>query len=233
MTLAHDPDGDDDDSPTRRAVLRGGITAIGTTLAVSSGAAAGSEVPQGVRELHEEYRDAETVESTVERFSQSTAAVFADTDPGVAEAVSSVDIEAVRLSESPGAADADEGTYLTVIERSGTLSAHITRLKRQAGVVVKHVVQPEVGRSYVLLKTPDDELIDVVDQDTELTASVLDTESVEASSCESQGYSCGPDCCNLYPCDFYVKFEKFCCRGVADGCYEEDTGSCCYPVTCC
>lgn len=225
--------GDDrTDSPTRRTVLQSGVGALGTTLGTSGLAAAESERVQNVRELTKKYREPDTTQRVVEKYSSQTASAFADNDRGIAKEISDVDIEAVQVEDGPSEQASDTGTYLSVFKREGTFTAHITRVMRRGNLVVKHIVQPEAGRSYVLLKRPDGTLVNIVDQGSDLTKSATSTDSVTTSNCETE-YTCPPGCCFdplFSPCDLMDEYKEYCCQGVADGCFEEATGECCDPV---
>lgn len=228
----HTAEDDRTGSPTRRTVLRNGAGALGTTLVASGLASADSERVKRVKQLTEKYRRPEAAQRVIEEYSLQVASAFSDRDRDIAETVAEVSVESVRVADSPSEETPDPGTYLSVFQREGTFTAHITRVKRLDDLVVKHVVQPETDRSYVLLKRPDGTLLNIVNRGNDLTESAVSDESVTASNCDTE-IICPPGCCFdpvFSDCDLMDEYKEYCCQGVADGCFEEATGECCYPV---
>jgi hypothetical protein len=213
---------DQTDSPTRRKVLRSGVAALGTTLAVPVSASGAEGTSSELRRLQREYQDEETVMRAVESFASDVVGRLKSANDRFFPSVSELSIDTVTVGDAPSPGSPREGTFIGAIEREGTPTAHITVVRVRRDRVFRLVVEPEAERAYCFVRTTDGSLTDIVTAES----TAVNTSSDYSAQCDDITEYCS-GCCTTFPCDNGIEYKEQCCEGTTGGCYTWKTGHCC------
>lgn len=230
---SQDTESGSEQTTTRRPFLFGGLGTVGSVLGVGQNPTMGDdEVKERVREVIERYDTPSKAQKVLDEHASAISARLEKRGSAAAPAVDNPAVEDLRVAEGPAESDPEQATYLSALKRDGSFTAHLSFVRKANGRTLRLIVQPEAGRAYGLLFRRDGDLQTVIDPNrSEDTAGQQD---VTTQECTFEGYECPPSCCtSKYICNLSVKYKRYCCRGVADGCYEESTDNCCDPLICC
>lgn len=208
-------------SPTRRTVLREGVAALGTTVAVSGVASASGEE----KTLYERYSDPETVERAIRKFADDIVSRLREVNPEYVTPASELSVKRV-VNESLARERPQEATYVGTAEKDGQHTAHLTLVRTTGATVVRLVVEPEAGRAYAFLRHRNGELIDVVTAESASVSTTVAEDDATTTGCTSE-IICD-SCCGLCGSTLGIKYEKICCDDdFPGGCYRDQLGECC------
>lgn len=213
-------------SPTRRAVLQGGVTTLGTALSVSGHAVATSEEGDRLSELRSKYRNKGEVEAAVAKFAGGvTSTIRAENTDLFADAN---DVTVRRLNPESESEETNQtsGTYVDAIrDEEGRATGHITVVRRHRGTVVRLVVEPELERAYAFVRNENGDLLDIVTADSTTVSTTADGDDIGTQGCTTSLECKG--CCETL-CEFGELYDVVCCDDDFPGvCYRDSTGDCC------
>jgi len=215
-------------SPTRRAVLQGGVTTLGTALSVSGHAVATSEEDDKLSEL----RSKGEIKAAVAKFAGGvTSTIRAENTDLFADAN---DVTVRRINPESGSEETNQtsGTYVGAIrDEQGRATGHITVVRRHRDTVVRLVVEPELERAYAFIRNESGDLLDIVTADSTTVSTTADGEDIGTQGCTTSEECKG--CCT-FACDLGELYEVVCCDDdFPGGCYRDNTGGCCDVLICC
>ncbi len=208
-------------SPTRRTVLREGVAALGTTVAVSGVASASG----AKKTLYERYSDPETAERAIKKFADDIVPRLREVNTEYVAPTSELSVKRV-VNESLARERPQEGTYVGTVEQGGQHTAHLTVVRTSGTTVVRLVVEPETGRAYAFLRHRNGDLIDVVTAESASVSTTVAGDDVTTTGCTSE-IICD-SCCGLCGNTLGIEYEKICCDDdFPGGCYRDQLGGCC------
>ncbi len=219
-------------SPTRRAVLQGGVTTLGTALSVSGHAVATSEGDGRLSELRSKYRNKGEIKAAVAKFAGGvTSTIRAENTDLFADAN---DVTVRRLNPESESEETNQtsGTYVDAIrDEEGRATGHITVVRRHRGTVVRLVVEPELERAYAFVRNENGDLLDIVTADSTTVSTTADGNDIGTQGCTTSQECKG--CCTIL-CDLGEIYDVVCCDDdFPGGCYRDNTGDCCDRLICC
>lgn len=217
----------------RRPFLLGGLGTVGSVLGVGQNPTmSNDEVKEKVRKVMERYDTPGKAQRVLNEHASAISARVQKQGSPAAPAVDNPAVDDLRVGDGPAESDPEQATYLTALKRNGSFTAHLSFVRKSRGRTLRLIVQPEARRAYGLLFKRDGSLQTIIDPNR--PGDGANQQDVTTQECTFEGYECPPNCC-AYPFDCYrsVKYKRYCCRGVTDGCYEESTDNCCRPELCC
>lgn len=210
------------DTPTRRNVLRNGVAALGTTLAMPAVASADETHSSEIRKLQRKYRDEAVAKRAVESTGSDVVGRLESVNDDFFPSTSDLSLDRVVVGDAPSPGSPREGTFVGAIERGGTPTGHITVVRVRRDSVFRLVVEPEADRAYCFVRTTDGTLTDIVTAES----ATVDTSTEYTAECGDTTEYCS-GCCSNFPCDNGLEYKEQCCEGTTGGCYSWKTGHCC------